>query len=90
MMGQAKGMYDPPGTGESGGIGRSVMYRVPNIAVSQVILYEAGIQPLIGQFKPAGMPQHVGVYGQRDLSQSPVIAQQRIKALPGQALTGRG
>jgi hypothetical protein len=44
-----------------------VAHRILNISVTEILLNGAGINALIGQVKPARMPQHMGMDGKRQL-----------------------
>ena len=43
-------------------IGGGINDGVLNVPVPQIILYQARVRPLIGQGKPAGVPQHVRMH----------------------------
>ena len=42
-----------------------IAYRVLNISVTEILLNGAGINALIGEVKPAGMSQHMGMNRKR-------------------------
>jgi len=43
-----------------------ILNRMLNIAMPEVLLNGAGINPFIGQIKTAGMPEHVGMHWKRE------------------------
>ena len=62
---------------KAGGIGGGVADGVLDVAVSQIVLNEPGIRALIGQGEAAGMAEHMGVSGQGQPGQFPIMADSR-------------
>ena len=67
----------PPKLFKSGGIGGRIADGVLNVAMAEVILNEPGIRALISQGEAAGMAEHVGVRGQGQPGQFPIMADGR-------------
>ena len=57
----------PPQLLKPCGIGSGVANGVLNVAVPEIALNQAGVRTLIGKSKGAGMAQHVGMDGHREL-----------------------
>ena len=68
----------------SGGVANGVL----NVAVPEIVLNEAGVCALVGEGKSAGMAQHVGMNGHRELGLLTVFAQGQVdgRAVQGLAL----
>ncbi len=63
----------PPQLLEASGIGGGVADGVLNVAVSQIVLNEAGVCAQVGETKAAGMAQLVGMNGHGQPSLFPIL-----------------
>jgi len=68
-------MVLPPELFKAGGIGGGIADGVLNVAVSQIVLNEPCIRPLIGQSEAARMAEHVRMRGERQPGQLSIAAQ---------------
>jgi len=59
---------------------------VLNVAVPEIVLNEPGVRALIGESKAAGMAQHVGMNGHRELGLLAVFVQQQVDGRTVQGL----
>lgn len=78
----------PPYSPKPGRITRGVAHRVADIPVSQIVLYQSGVRPVIRQRIATGMAQHVRMRADRKSGFFAGIRQDVVQLLTGNGFSG--